>query len=382
VYVHIGLTKTGTSYLQRIAWSSRDELERQGLALVPETRQEAYALMRELRGLFEDEAEEARMRGTLARLPRSLERAAGRGAAQALISEELLAAAWAEEADRLVDTLAGHEVHVVVTARDIARQLPSVWQQRVKSRGKHSYSDFLEAVREGRGTRAERFQRSQDVVGVLDRWGRRLPAERVHVVTVPPRGSAPTVLAERFFSLFGIAADTLDLESREANTSIGRVQAELLARVNARLPEEGQKRLRYGDVGKRYFAERVLSAQGGTPARLPASFEPWCREQAEQTIAALRERGYHVVGDLDDLMPGAEAFAETPEQVEQADLLEAAEQAIAQLLLDRMDATDQARARLLAKRQREIAAREQGSAPTGAAESGKRRGLARRGRRG
>src|SRR5687767_8746869 len=34
-FVHVGLPKTGTTYLQSILWRSRDELARQGISLLP-----------------------------------------------------------------------------------------------------------------------------------------------------------------------------------------------------------------------------------------------------------------------------------------------------------------------------------------------------------
>ena len=41
------------------------------------------------------------------------------------------------------------EVHVVVTARDLGRVLPSAWQQRVKMGARQPYRRFLATVRRG-----------------------------------------------------------------------------------------------------------------------------------------------------------------------------------------------------------------------------------------
>ena len=38
---------------------------------------------------------------------------------------------------------ADDEVHVVLTARDLARQIPAEWQENVKHRGRRSFARFM-----------------------------------------------------------------------------------------------------------------------------------------------------------------------------------------------------------------------------------------------
>ncbi|MEP9362450.1 hypothetical protein ABLE68_05750 [Nocardioides sp. CN2-186] len=351
VYLHIGLKKTGTSYLQGVAWASYDELIRQGLAVVPGSQHEAFELVRDARGRYDDDADAAQIGGSLARLPEVLRRAAEQGATRALLTQESLSVASPTTVARVLETLSDHDVHVVLTVRDLGRQVPSAWQQAVKARSTVPFDDFVEAVvaGKGKGTGARGFRLSQDVVGVTDRWAPTLPADRVHVVTVPPRGTPSTVLAHRFFGLLGVDADGLTTEVSSVNASIGRVQAELLARINAILPEEALRRAPYGEVGKRYFAERVLGAQQGEPPRLPRERQEWCRATAERTIAILEQRGYAVTGDLTDLLPRDDAFADEPVVLDGAALLAAAEQALAQVLSDRIEQAGRKRARTRAQ---------------------------------
>ncbi len=59
-----------------------------------------------------------------------------------------------------------------------------------------------------------------------------MPPQRIHVVVVPPAGSPPTALLERFARAADLSVASLSPPGREANTSVGLVGAELLRRVN------------------------------------------------------------------------------------------------------------------------------------------------------
>jgi hypothetical protein len=65
--------------------------------------------------------------------------------------------------------------------------------------------------------------------------------------------------------------------------------------------------------------------------RLPADEYPWVAKRAEETIAALTERGYQVVGDLADLRPREPEDFVGPDDVAERELLETAVQALALL---------------------------------------------------
>ena len=55
---------------------------------------------------------------------------------------------------------------------------------------------------------------------MLDRWTAGIPRERVHLVTVPPPGSSPTLLWERFAGLFGLDVEEFAPTER-VNASLG-----------------------------------------------------------------------------------------------------------------------------------------------------------------
>jgi len=53
IYLHIGLQKTGTSFLQDALFNSAEELARQGLDMVPDSRLAAFHLMLRVRNRYD-----------------------------------------------------------------------------------------------------------------------------------------------------------------------------------------------------------------------------------------------------------------------------------------------------------------------------------------
>ncbi len=171
------------------------------------------------------------------------------------MSHELFAAANAVQARRATSSFgSGVEVHVVLTVRDLLRQLSAEWQEHVKHRSTQRFDEFVASVREGAPSRTGWFWQVQDYVGLVDRWGEGLPPSRVHVVTVPPAGAPPGLLWDRFAGLLGLDPDSFDTSTSRANTSLGLEQAEVLRRVNLAL-------------GDRLAAARSLSRRGEAGAR-------------------------------------------------------------------------------------------------------------------
>ncbi|MGH3588039.1 MAG: hypothetical protein ACRDQ0_17160 [Pseudonocardia sp.] len=358
-YVHVGLPKTGTSYLQSIFFQSTEALAPQDLSMLPDTTAATFHLMLNLRGSLREGMDPRPAFTAVERLPRQ----AGRvQTSKALMTQELLSAAGPAQVERLVGQLAGWEVHVIVTLRDLSRQLPSAWQQRIKARNVDSYHEFLTAVRE-RSRPANAFWNTQDPLGVLGRWGTQVPPERTHVVTVPAAGSPPELLLTRFCSVLDVDPATLTTTTVDENTSLGLVQAELLRRVNVALGDRlPHPRSGYRRVGKGYLARHVLSPQRGTPPRVPTGFADWCAETSQTWIDALGSGGFDVVGDLYDLMPGAGSFTEADQLVTDADVSVSATDALATMIDTRLaelrdlDALKQR----LADQERELAALRQG----------------------
>ena len=332
-FVHIGLQKTGTSYLQSVFWQSQEALVGQRLAMLPGTKQQTFRVMLATRDRARSGIDGPEVTDALARLRSALDEAVASGTADRfLLTEESLAPATAAQARRLVEHLAGTEVHVVLTVRDLARQVPSVWQQKVTARRRYTYDRYLAAVVK-RGRRARDFWASQDLPAVLERWVSAVPADRIHVVTVPPAGSDPGLLLERFCSVLDLDPRSLDTRVPRSNVSLGLVQTELLRRVNVELGGRLRRREAYRTAGKMYLGKHILSAQQGSPAKLPRRLEEWCRALSVAHVEAVRAGGFDVVGSLDDLLPAASAFADDPQRVTDAEVADAAAKAMAAMLV-------------------------------------------------
>ena len=299
LFVHIGMPKTGTSYLQAALLYSRESLAEQGLDLVPPTKRAAFELMLLVRDRYDPDRDAARVSEALDRFSTLLAEAPG---PRAVISQESLSAARPPQVRRFLEACEDREVHVIATVRDLARQLPSSWQQLLRGGGTTPYHRFLRRAKalEQEGS-DQRPWTHLDLPAVLARWSEHVGPERIHVVTVPPMGSAPTTLLRRYCSVLGVDPERMKTEETRVNTSLGRVQAELLRRVNSELPPELRPRHVYGDLGKRFFAGKVLAAQEGSPIRLPPEFRGWCEEVTDRHIKTISAAGYVVTGTLEDL---------------------------------------------------------------------------------
>jgi hypothetical protein len=334
VLLHVGAPKTGTSFVQDMLFQHRSQLAAQGV-LYPADRFDAQFLaaldLMELRwGGLEREAVGAWER--LAAQVRDWDGAA-------IVSHEILAAASAEQVRRAVSSLGpGAELHVVMSVRDLVRQLPAEWQENVKHRRTLGYHDFLRRVTadEPAGSVPTWFWAVQDVPAVLARWGAGLPPDRVHVVTVPRPGAAGTTLWERFARVFGLDPSAYDLSVVErANPSLGVAEGALLRLVNQRVNGVVANE-HYREFVRELLAHRTLARpEGAERIRLPHDVQEWAAERSERWATTLAERGYDVVGSLDDLLadPPLPVVGGDPDRVAPESLVEPALASISALVL-------------------------------------------------
>ena len=335
--VHVGLPKTGTSFLQRVLGDNRAALDAAGVLVPdPDGRQVFLATLhvtgRSTRWGRAEKVTRSAWEGV---------RAAVRAhPGTSVVSNELLCLASRAQAEHVLEQLGADDVHLVVTLRDLARQLPAEWQEGVKHGRRMPWRGFLEATLgdtdhlEPAASRVRsRFWSAQDPLDVLDRWAASLPPERVHVVTGPPPGAPPGELWRRFAQVLGVPPELVQPATGEINASLGMAQTEVLRRVNSRFPRKGRERV-YGDVVKRLYAGEILRGQDGERVELPASRRPAARAESARWAAGISERGYRVVGELDELLPPVDAphAVADPADVGADELLEVALDATGALL--------------------------------------------------
>ncbi|MGH3444470.1 MAG: hypothetical protein ACRDPB_03760, partial [Nocardioidaceae bacterium] len=309
VFFHVATPKTGTTYLQSILWGNREALREAGILLPGESRRDHWWATMVVR-------EDPRIGEKPPKATGAWDRIVA-GCADwpddAVISNELFGPATAEQAARAVAALAPAEVHLVVTARNPLGTLTAAWQEMLRYRGITStLADFDLA---DTSDPADLWHWGNlDASEVLSRWGGCVPPDRVHVMPLPGKGSAPDELWRRFAGLVGAQPDSCDLGGSFGNSSMGAVEAEALRRVNGHLGGAltGHDRARWV---RDYLCKELLVPRGGARPRPPEHRVQECRARGIAAVAAIRKGSFDVVGDVDDLLVPTELSTRLAESV-------------------------------------------------------------------
>jgi hypothetical protein len=332
VFLHVGSPKTGTTFLQNVVWSGRQIALDHGLLLPLGTFHDHFLASADLRGKAMFEQFPPRAIGIWERLAEEARAWPG----DVLVSHELFAGATAKQARNAVTSFGDADVHVIVTARDLERQIPAEWQEHIKHRSTSTFAEFIHDVRT-MAPRSRWFWSVQDSADVCRRWGRHLPSGNVHVVTVPQDTSDPRLLWERFAGVLDLQSAEFDLGSAPANTSLHAEQAELLRRINShlgdRLPLPGP----YPQAVKDVLAQDLLAGRPGTPVGLVGDDRTFAVARSRLIVDELRELAVDVVGDLEELIPpddppSERTVTERPDAVSDSVLLDESLEALSGLL--------------------------------------------------
>ncbi len=252
---------------------------------------------------------------------------------RALISMEWMAGCSDEQVQAAVHSLAPARIEIICTTRDLLRMFVAQWQEMTKNCRPWGWQQFVnEMVGETPGPANQRFWAQQDVPAILERWARHVPWEGFHLVTVPPQGSDPEMLWERFCSVLGIDGAAF-VQPPRTNESIGVVSASLMHRVNLVALAENMQRVDYQRVLHRRLADEVLAPRRSQEASIAVSPEvdEWIRVRAAQQVDDLKKLDLHVVGDLDELLPGEALEGREPSDVSDSELLDTCVEAIVHL---------------------------------------------------
>lgn len=328
VFFHIGLPKTGTSYLQTILWGNRETLRGAGVLLPGVERRDHLWASCVVRG-----DEHTRRRNTLA--PSSWDRLVSEIASwghDAVISHEFFASASAAQAAAALDRLAPADVHVVVTARDTLNLFTSSWQESVKNRGTVPIGRYCNSVSDDP---LEVWDwRALDLGLVLERWAVATRADRLHVLPLARSGSAPEDLWERFATLVGVEPNSVDVSQGFANPSLGLAETETLRRINARL-DGFDRPFDKGVWIRTYLADERLVPRGGERFWPSPEQVADCRRRGERAVALIRARGFDLRGSLDDLLtPQSLPSRRHPDSVTETEVAEVAVDLVGTLLAD------------------------------------------------
>lgn len=303
VFLHVGAMKTGTTFLQQLMSANKRELAEAGYLFPGKRWFEQAQAARDILGLVKDPRLEKSITGKWPLLVSEMLEYDGQAS---IFSMELLSLAHDQGARRVTDSLAGATVHVVLTVRDAIATIPAQWQTLVRTGGAKSWPTFAAAVvasdrSDNKAPAVRKLLHAQGIPRMLDVWGKVVPTEQIHVVTVPPPGNPASLLWERFASVVGVDPGICRIPSRRRNASLGHPSADLMRRVNRYL---GPVPLSdYGPTMKTHLAQVVLSNQAVSEDRITNSraVDKFAVDLNRRTRSAIKASGVHLVGDLSDL---------------------------------------------------------------------------------
>jgi hypothetical protein len=299
VVLHVGLMKSGTSFIQSVLRTNRKALRERG-ALFPSP------WSRQVQGVKDVVAHGPRELADDGPW-RSLASSCNAWDGTAVISMEFLAPRRLDKAREVVGSFGDAEVEVVISVRDLARTIPAMWQENVQNWGNGvSWEDYLTGVRDDDRSRpgpGRAFWTRQDAADITEVWQRAAGRDHVTVLTVPPRGAPPDLLWERFAGILGVDSVGLKTQVR-SNPSLGLASLLVLDRVNRRL-REAERPITPGEYErsvKRVLAKRGLAGRQGEPRLGYADGVPaWVVERGDADIERLAALQPRVVGDLAEL---------------------------------------------------------------------------------
>src|SRR5205085_1404407 len=195
VFLHIGLPKTGTTYLQRTLWENKEALTEAGLLLPGRHRRRHLLASLDVREDSKLESRAGDVRAPWADLVAEVLEWHG----DALISHEFFGPASPDQIRRAVSSFSGAETHVIITAREMVGLAISRWQEYVRNGGRRSI-DTYPPDRPYDPAHAWGWA-SFDLADVLDRWGSVIAHDRIHVLPMVPGGADPSELLTRFLGV-------------------------------------------------------------------------------------------------------------------------------------------------------------------------------------
>lgn len=322
-FLHVGPPKTGTTYLQSLLNKNRQVLRRRGLLVVQQAKQQ-YEAASEI-----TQRKPARARrvptGVWKKLVRDVQEFDG----DAVLSHERYSLANAVQNEQIRDDLGERELHVVYTLRDLTGVVSADWQESVKNGSAGTWPEFCKSIADDDGKLLRKRTRA---LRSIRAWAKVLPPERIHVVTVPPPGSPRELLWERFCEVLGVDPTGMSTEQPRGNQSLGRVEVELIRRVNELSESQLSVHDRRPEL-KHFLAEEALNQRPGkTRVSIDRETFATARRESRAIAKQVSKLGLDVVGDLDDLT--AAEFDDAPvdaNEVSDAALVDAAVDAIAAL---------------------------------------------------
>ncbi len=300
MFLHIGTPKSGTTHLQGLLWANRRQLRTRGMLYPGRGPASQYRAVLELLALDSaPRAEHPMVQWTalLAQIRRST--------ADVIISHELLTFANEPTVHRIAADLADREVHLVITARDLRRLIPSKWQEDVRNGEWHTYRAMINSLMAEPPHGAGRvLWRMADLPALISGWSPVAPPHRVHVVVNGPPGTRVNLLPELFLATLDTSLDGLSAPDQASYRSLSAQAAELMRRINAG-PARSLAPGQFQSLVKLPLGYEVLTSVGTSLDRLtvPPEHRGWVADRSEEIVAGVAGMQVDIRGNLADLAP-------------------------------------------------------------------------------
>jgi hypothetical protein len=327
VVLHVGAMKSGTSFIQSTLGANRKRLAEQDV-LFPgrQWRNQVYAIS-DVLGHAPDGVQSPRTIGAWQKLLDEIEDWQG----TAIISMEYLGPTPVAQIEKIVDALSPAHVEAVLSVRDLARNIPAMWQEEIQNGSTWSWDEFIDAIQHGNpGVRgpSRQFWRHQRTPAIAARWSRIVGKEDFRLITVPPAGAPPEMLLERFATAFGIDVTGFAPPKRR-NQAIGAASATMLRELNLRLDGELPHH-KYNQLVKHGLAKNGLSARRDQEATVGYNAR-WVRRRSAAMLERLKLLDLNVIGDLNDLTP-SKVPGVNPSRINDREELDAALDGLAHMI--------------------------------------------------
>lgn len=348
VVLHIGSMKSGTSFIQNVLGNNRDELAQHGISFAGEKWRDQVAAVQDLMAHGGAQQPPLDPAGPWNTLVAGINATPG----TVVVSMEFLAPRQTRKIELIRDALEG-QLEVVLTGRDLARNLAAMWLESVQNGSSVTWDDYLGAVRsEDSGSPVGRdFWNHQGLAAIARRWSDAVGADHFTLMTVPPKGAPSNLLWERFAQVLQLDPAAFELNVR-ANRSIGLATALTLRHLNEILGRDGTPAADhkfYDLLVKHLLTKRGMVAREGEPTL--AVDQRWVMKRGAAEVAALRTQGHRVIGDLGELM-AQPVRGVHPNKVSVHQQLDAAMEALTRMTLIGMEREDKHRQRLRRSRRR------------------------------
>jgi hypothetical protein len=308
VVIHIGLMKSGTTFLQGRLNANREELAEQGVLFPGPTWRRHVNAVADFMGAKE------RQPGSWESLREEINDHPG----TAVVSMEYLAMLGPRKIPWLAQSFDSADLRIVIGVRDLGRSVPAMWQEVVKNRQTWTWAEYIDSIRTD-GESGKRFWRQQHSGRIVTRWTKSLTPDQVYVVTLPPPDAPSETLWNRFCEVAGIEAASWR-EAPRSNESLGAASALVVRELNLRTSDltlQGYKRR------VKAVAKYLMPAHRREEDAIGFVVPEWLRQESQDIRAQIERSGAHVVGALDELTP-LDVPGVDPDSVDVSDQLEAA----------------------------------------------------------